>query len=378
MRLPSIHYVSHHWPSGYGASGRRLFRALADLGVPLRWTPIEFDEDGPLLPPDVPSELDLDRFRTVALDPDVVVLHCVPELLPTLRHLRPAGAALILHTVWEHEVLQPHWPALLNQFDGVIVPTEWNAESFRRADVHVPVEVVPHVASTESPDASWLEAPPVVAGDAFLIHSIAVWSLRKTPWRALEAYARAFGPSDHTLMVLRTSQQLDRDVVGPPGPPDLERHSSWSAAEVMHRYHPAPRLHLATDIRSFAEIEGLHHRSGCWLSLPRAEGWDLGAFDAATAGTPVITTGHGGQLAYLDPDASILIGGKPVELNWLPGATWIEPDMDAAVEALRVVRHDAGGVVARAREQGERLRRTYSPDTVGRQFLAALERMGTI
>jgi len=373
---PSIHYVSHFWPTGYGTAGRRLFRALADLGVPLQWTPIEFDNEDPLLPPGKPSDLDLDPFRTVELSPDVVVLHSVPELLPALRHLCPRGAALVLHTVWEHEVLQPHWPQLLNQFDGIIVPTEWNAAAFREGGVKVPVEVVPHVASSEACDSRWLDEPPISAGDSFMVHSIATWSARKAPWIALDVFARAFGVKDDALMVLRTSPFLDSELPSPPGPANRTRSTSWSAAEILHRHSPSARLHLATGLRSFEEIQGLHARSNCWLSLPHAEGWDLGAFDAAVAGTPVITTGHGGPLAYLDPDASVLIDGEFAPLASLPGASWVEPDTDAAVAALRAVYACPDTFLDQARRQGERLRTTHSPDAIGRQFLAALTRMG--
>jgi glycosyltransferase involved in cell wall biosynthesis len=376
MGPPAIHYVSHFHASGYGVAARRLFRGLADIGVALRWTPIEFDEIDPILPDDRPSDLDLDAYRFTDLVPDVVVLHSVPELLPHLQHLRPPGKALVLHTVWEHQVLQAHWPDLLNRFDAIVVPTEWNADAFVRAGVRVPIAVVPHAASQEQADSAWLLEDPIRAGDTFLVHSIATWSVRKTPWVTLEAYARAFRTDDDVLLVLRTSQLLDDEVTSPPGPPNRTRLSSWSASRILHRHHPAPRVYLATEQRTFEQIAGLHFRSDCWLSLPRAEGWDLGAFDAACAGTPVITTAHGGPLEYLSPEACLLIPGELVPLGWLPGATWMRPDVDAAVDALRTVRARPDALLSAAHLQGERLRARHAPQVVAQQFLDALEAMG--
>ncbi|HEY2213933.1 MAG TPA: hypothetical protein VGH31_02665, partial [Acidimicrobiales bacterium] len=373
---PSIHYVSHHWSSGYGVAGLRLFQALADLGVPLRWSPIEFDEDDPLIPRHIRTDLSIEPYREVEMTPDVVVLHCVPELLPALRHLRPKGGALVLHTVWEHDLLQAHWPRLLNQFDGIIVPTTWNAEAFKRSGVRVPIAVVPHVANTDVADMNWLEQPPVSADQSFMVHSIASWSLRKAPWFTLEAFARAFDHSD-ALFVLQTSEHLvDWELPNPAGPPHLARTTPWTVASILRDHHPTGKVHVATRSRTFAEIQGLHKRSDCWLSLPRAEGWDLGAFDAATAGTPVITTSHGGPLEYLDPQASLLIPGRLIPNANLPGTMWMEPDIDAAVDALRAVSREPETFRARAAAQASRLRSTYAPDVVGRQFLAALQEMG--
>jgi glycosyltransferase involved in cell wall biosynthesis len=376
VRLPSIHYVSHFWASGYGTVGRRLMLALHDLGVPVRWSPVEFDEESPLLAADVPTELELDGFRQRTGHPDLVVLHTVPELLPALRHLRPPGSALVLHTVWEHEVLQPHWPALINQFDCVVVPTEWNAEAFRSAGVRVPVVVVPHIISTDQGDAGWLEAPPISVGDAFLAHTIATWTIRKDPSATIEAFVKAFTPDDNALLVARTETHIDAELPSPPGPASRNRTTAWTTALLMHRHHPAARVHLATEPRSFSEVQGLHERSDCWLSLPRAEGWNLGAFDAASAGTPVITTAQGGPLEYLQGDAHLLIPGRTVPLEWLPGATWMKPDVDAAVDALRSVHADPGGYATRAANHALHLRANYAPSVVAHQFLDALADVG--
>ncbi len=373
MAPPSIHYVSHFWCSGYGTAARRLFLALDDLGVPLKWSPIEFREHNPLLSEDQPTVTGLDDFRSVEMEADVLVIHSVPEIAPHLRHLQPRSA-VVLHTVWEHEALQPHWPELINACDGVIVPTHWNAKAFRRAGVTIPIEVVPHVASTDAADTAWLQQPPISTGDAFLVHSIAEWSIRKTPWLSLEAFARAFD-NDGALMVMRTNAYANGDTPFPPGPPDKRQLTSWWTADLLHRHHPTSRVNLVSQTRSDEEIQGLHRRSNCWISLPHAEGWNLGAFDAAAAGATVITTAFGGPLEYLDPEASFLIPGTISIHPTMPEMQWLDPDLDAAVSALREIRHDAEHRRALAAAQGERIRRTYAPEVVAGQFLRALERM---
>src|ERR1700730_2977900 len=138
---PSVHYVSHALVCGYGIAGRRLVLALAGRGLEITWTPIVFDPAEPYYPDDLPCDPTLSPYRRVPRRPDVTVIHAVPEVIPALEHLRPPGGALVCHTVWEHEQLQPHWPALLNRCDGVLVPTTWNASAFVAAGVTVPVGV---------------------------------------------------------------------------------------------------------------------------------------------------------------------------------------------------------------------------------------------
>jgi glycosyltransferase involved in cell wall biosynthesis len=288
---------------------------------------------------------------------------------------------LVAHTVWEAQELQAHWRSILNSCDAVIVPTAWNADAFRAAGIVSPTTVVPHAASPDVADPAsgeWLGPAVLDAGSSFVVHSIASWTARKAPWLTVEAYARAFRPEDDTLLVLRTDVSAHEDAPVPDGPESRRRLTSWSVAQILHRHAPAGRVHLVHDVRSGAELAALHRRSDCWCGLSRAEGWCLGAFDAAIAGTPVVTTACGGQLSYLDEGASYLVPGAPVAAPDLEGVTWVDPDLDAAVDALRRVRDDPSEARVRAAAQGERLRSVYSPPAVGRRFVEALESTGVL
>jgi glycosyltransferase involved in cell wall biosynthesis len=201
---------------------------------------------------------------------------------------------------------------------------------------------------------------------------------RKTPGVTLEAYARAFTPQDRTLLAMRTSRFIDADLPIPEGPERRRYLTSWATAGILHRNAPAPRTHLISDRITFEQIAGMHVASSGWISLPHSEGWDLGCFDAAVAGCPVITTAFGGPLAYLDPQDSFLIPGPVVDCAWLPGGTWMEPDLDAAVDALRSVRADPAAARERAGRQAQRLRERYAPTVVAAELVDGLSAAGIL
>ncbi len=384
MRPLLIRYVSHGYATGYGEVGRRLIKALGAIGVDVHWVPIQFDERHPLLPDRFISGLaDLEPLRANQGRPDVVVVHSVPEVLPHMAALCPPGVPVVAHTVWEAPELQAHWPALLNRCQGVVVPTRWNADTFERGGVTTAIRVVPHMAdpATLEPspaDAAWLGPSGLDVATSFVVHSIAAWTPRKAPWLTVEAYARAFGPNDDTTLILRTDSHIEATMPTPSGPRERRRLTSWSVAKILHDHGPTGRVHLEHSLRTTGELAALHRRSNCWLSLPHAEGWNLGCFDAAIARTPVVTTDYGGPGEYLDPNTAALIGGTGMPAPNLDGITWLDPDVDAAVDALRQVFADQAGAARRAGHHAELLARRFAPEKVARQFIDALSDMGCV
>ena len=95
-----------------------------------------------------------------------------------------------------------------------------------------------------------------------------------------------------------------------------------------------------------AEKNALLARADAYVSLHRAEGFGLSLAEAMLLGKPAIATGYSGNLQFMTPANSWLVGyeltpvGEGVEI-YPPDALWAEPDLDHAAALMREVR--AGG-----------------------------------
>lgn len=374
-----IGYVSWADNTGYAIAAKSYLGAFQRAGMSVSWEPML---PGPDLYERATDYRPDDPVLAGLIDPladyDTMVIHTVPEYYPPLiAEARRGGKRVFGYTVWEHERLPDHWPAILNRLDGVIVPCTWNVDVFRRSGVFAPIHVVPHLSQFSQgidrptpPEASdWLP-PEAASPDRFMFYTIGHWSARKAPHLVIEAYLRAFGAGDPVSLLVKTSRN---DVTR------WQRH--WRNG--FRRRHPsplravsrmlkgrgrmAPLIVLPDEERTDTEMLALHQRGDCYVSLTRTEGWGLGAFDAALSATPVIMTGYGGQRDFLDPDLAQLVDYRLVPVqeplwhhNYRPTDQWAEPDIEQAATMMRSVFEHREDAAERARKLRERLRVRFS------------------
>ena len=323
---------------------------------------------------------------------DTVLIHTVPEYYPNwIDQERAMGRRVLGYTVWELERLPTHWPEILNRLDGVLVPCQWNLEVFRRSGVMVPIHVVPHLSQFENIEPHTDEDTKSIRSrlskvadldNRFIFYNIAYWSNRKAPYLSLEAYWKAFNSNDQTLMVLKTSQ---RDITR------FQRHwrngfrlrnpSTQQTTNDMARRHSdqAPVVLISDESLSDQEIMALHEMGDCFIYLTRTEGWGLGAFEAALRGKPLIITGYGGQLDYLDPEMCYLIDYEMVPVkeptwsaNYRPSDLWAEPSIDHAARQMREVFKNRKMARNLANKQAMNIKSVFSTDVVMATLLRAL------
>jgi len=391
--MRGLKYVSWADNTGYGIAAKAYVEALANAGVEITWTPMLPDMAGYTERPQIRWPDDpLRRVCNSRIEYDTVLLHTVPEYFPALvGRERGAARRIFGYTVWELETLPAHWPPILNLLDAVIVPCRWNEDVFRRSGVTVPIHVVPHLSQSNGgkvaahADRTALltrlrtSAPP---DRTFIFYTIGHWSHRKAPYLALEAYCRAFDARDPVLLVVKTNER------------DFTRwRRGWR--DGFRRRHPSPVQTAATITASFpssapvaiiaedglsdGEMLALHEIGDCFISLTRAESWGLGAFEAASLGNPVVMTGHGGQMEYLNERDAMLVDFELVPVHepayaasYPSTSRWANPSIPDAVRKIRSAFDNHPTARQRARRLAASIASRFSHRTLLDTMLRAL------
>ena len=339
--MKGVKYISTHDRSGYGTAARRVIRGLQRAGVPVTWAPMVGGSAwGLWYQPYAGRSIgdpEFDDICNLPIEYDTVIVHVVPEYFTRWRTIE-GDRRMIGHTVWETDSIPHHWPLHLEQMDHVMVPCTWNKAVFDRRGLTVPVSVLPHIMREDSlPEGNPpLDVPP----DHFVFYCIEVWSARKALWNVVRSYLDAFTEDDPVTLVLKTSprdstrQNVFRQY------PDIRR----VLRDLSAPYPNPARICLVTEILSDDDLLRLHRRGDCYISLSHGEGWNLGAFDAATYGKPSVITGFGGQLDFLPRDLAYLVDyrlapvddsfGRP---SFLPDQNWAEPSTEHASALMREV-----------------------------------------
>jgi glycosyltransferase involved in cell wall biosynthesis len=396
--MKGLKYVSWSDTTGYAVAAKAYLYALIDASINVTWTPMVPGEKNYVtyLQKQYPCPI-LQTICNLEIDYDTVIIHTVPEYYPEwIAKERSKNCKILGYTVWEHERLPDHWPAILNQLDGVMVPCKWNAEVFRNSGVTVPIHVVAHISQFERSTEVSKSDQNVIRSHLgeyadqgrFIFYSIGHWSNRKAPFLAIEAFLKAFDSHDNVLMVVKTSAkditrwQLDwRNGFRRRNPsPQI------SAKRITSKYPAsAPVVVIADESLSDAEILALHQEGDCFVSMARPEGWGLGAFEAARLAKPIIMTGYGGQLDFLNPQLCYLIDYKMVPVyepiwsaNYRSTDLWAEPSIDHAIQLMRKAFRNPEHSLERAKQLANEVRTNFSQQVIMLDLLQALDSIDDI
>lgn len=394
-----IKYISYADTTGYGLAGLAYLRGLLNLGIDVEWQPMFWGRHGlQAWRRDMPAQwLEVARAasddaalrdlpaildRTGGCGYRIVVAHLVPEYLDACIEPDKANFA---YCTWESDRIPEHWPAILNRFDGVLVPSEFNARVFRDGGVRVPVHVVPHIRRHAHDDVTPEQCAALrrrlgIGADDHVFYTIGAWMLRKDLPRLIEAFLEEFRHGEAVALCIKTSSA----PVHFPLPHEAGKTSLQLVQEVLRafaarhgRAHLPPVGVLAGDGVSGAWIDRLHNVGDTYVSLSRAEGWGMGAFDAAALGRPVLMTGWSGQLDFLGHDHPGLIGGALAPIDW-PGTSygpdhrWAIADIADARSKMRYRFERRGEPDPHARLLSETIANRYAEGAVMRRLCAAI------
>ena len=162
---------------------------------------------------------------------------------------------------------------------------------------------------------------------------------RKNPRAGIEAFSRAFGDSEDTLLIVRVHSWSD---AGP--------HAE--AADSLERIVSGRRnIRLMRDKLTYEEVLSLAATCDVTVSTHRSEGLGLPLMEAMSLGRVALATGWSGNLDFMTPDNSLLIDSRLVpvvpshpayesEVS-RPGQVWAEADVEHTARLMALVASDS-------------------------------------
>ena len=165
---------------------------------------------------------------------------------------------------------------------------------------------------------------------------------RKNPFGLVDAFKRAFFPSEGPTLLIRSINGAQRQDA-------LERLQRAAAGR--------PDIRVVDGYILPTERDAVFEACDCYVSLHRSEGLGLTMAEAMAVGKPVIATGYSGNLTFMNERNSYLVRHgmthTPEGCDPYPaGVEWADPDLDHAAELMRRVYEQPD----EAREVGERAR----------------------
>ncbi|TDF92943.1 glycosyltransferase family 4 protein [Paenibacillus piri] len=234
---------------------------------------------------------------------NVLIYHLLPQKL-NMKRERKQFDRIILNTVWETTRIPRSWFPKINQFDTVCVPTTQNKIALRQSGVKVPIFIVPHGVHSEKfkPGNKKYHLP--IAKGRFVFVSVFGFQHRKNPETLLRAYWKEFSANDKVLLVIKTNGYTRHET----GQWIRNRIESYKKRLGFSK-KTAPIV-VITEHMSPAKLKGIYTLGDVFVLPTRGEGVGLPFMEALSSGVPVITTGWGGHMDFLNHGNSFFIKYK--------------------------------------------------------------------
>lgn len=338
-------------PTGYDHHVREFTRALAATGISLQLVGMPHWSERRL-----PPEMRNPWFDSLQqpVDASVYLQFCMPHQVQA-----DGSMAVANFTMFEASVLPAFWLSAARKSRITIVPDAfservWLTSGMDPVRLRVcPLGVDDHLFTAP--------AEPLVVvgakGENLAERRVRFLNLsevvpRKNLTGLLRAWLLETTVSDDIVLFLKlgVADGVSAEILQP----------SQQLLEQAHgkRFADAAPIHVITEIYPDQDMPRLYAAATHYLSMSFGEGWDLPMMEAAATGLHLIAPDHSAYRTYLTPQTATLLPVREIDARvegdtsvfFDGGATWWEPDLDAARQAIRDAIEGRDSTVASARD----------------------------
>lgn len=265
---------------------------------------------------------------------------------------------------WEIEKFPARWRSSFSLLEEVWAPTAHVASALQPlATVPVTTMRIPvQLPALEPRSRAAVGLPEDKFLFLFSFDYLSVFK-RKNPLAAIDAFTRAFAPSEGAGLILKCINH-ERDPAA---------HAQLRAAAAAH-----PDIEVIDRYLDPVDNSSLTALCDCYVSLHRAEGFGFGPAEAMWLAKPVIATGYSGNLDFMSAENSRLVDYRLVPIGegadpYPADARWADPDVGQAASLMRGLFDDPEGARSLGKIAAASIRRTHSPSAVGQIMRRRLE-----
>ena len=279
---------------GYGTVSRNHLRGLVDAGARVAAFDVQTLK---LVGPQTTARVTLrelkNRVEIESEDVDdriVVVFHERPDLFDRVRI--EGLTRLIGHSVFETESLPPQWVDKIVSMDEIWVASEFNRKSFMRAGVPAfMIKKLHHAIDTRAYRAN-VGATKLGNAQEVVFLTVCSSTERRDLGLALRAFFRAFTDKDPVRYVIKLNDKPDTI--------ESFQVALMHAALVCGRKNSIPlqKVEVIADRFSHEEMIRLYRGCDVYVSVERANGWDMPTMEAMACRKLTIGYCTGGATEY--------------------------------------------------------------------------------
>ncbi len=310
---------------GLAESARLYTRSLLQAGYPVAVHDIALDIAHSM------GDTSLDAHIGFDAPYGINLVFVNPDYLEAARATIGSERLKDRHTIgcwfWELEHFPEEWLPALADVDEILVSSSFVAELVRRITdkpiLHVPLPVL------DMPDSGLTRADFGLREDAYVFltsFDFNSYQARKNPLAVIDAFRRAFAGDRHDVQLLVKSSNGHRH------PERLRELLSAAAGDA--------RILVRDEVIEREHVQALQRCADAYVSLHRSEGFGLGMAECMRLGKPVIATAWSGNMEFMTPDNSCLVGYQLVpvregEYMFYKGQRWADPDVGQAAKYMR-------------------------------------------